>query len=522
MKVEVELNPEFQKALTLMEETTENVFVTGKAGTGKSTLLQYFREKTKKQVAVLAPTGVAALNVKGETIHSFFHFKPDITPEKAALLKPKKTEIYKKIDAIIIDEISMVRADLLDCINAFLKKHGKKKKALFGGIQLIFIGDLYQLPPVVTYKEKDIFKEYYKSPYFFDAKCFEKMSFTLLELEKVYRQKDSGFIELLNAIRNNSVDEKNIKDLNSRVGAKFEKKIKGYEIYLTTTNDAAFGINSAKMAELPGEEKVFNARITGELQRNQFPSEEQLTLKKGARVMFLNNDTYGYWVNGTLGEVEDIIYDTEEGGYAVWVKLQDGSIAEVYPNEWDVFHFSYDKVAKKLVSETAGSFIQYPLRPAWAVTIHKSQGKTFNKVIVDIGKGAFAHGQVYVALSRCTSFEGLSLVKRIEKKHIFADWRIVNFMAKYKYDISEKEMPFAEKITFITGAIRKKSTLKMVYLKSNDIKSVRRIRPLKIAEMEFMGKTFTGLRAFCFERNEERTFRIDRILKIEEAENKSS
>ena len=242
---------------------------------------------------------------------------------------------------------------------------------------------------MVTYKEKDIFKEYYKSPYFFDAKCFEKMSFTLLELEKVYRQKDSGFIELLNAIRNNSVDEKNIKDLNSRVGAKFEKKIKGYEIYLTTTNDAAFGINSAKMAQLPGEEKVFNARITGELQRNQFPSEEQLTLKKGARVMFLNNDTYGYWVNGTLGEVEDIIYDTEEGGYAVWVKLQDGSIAEVYPNEWDVFHFSYDKVAKKLVSETAGSFIQYPLRPAWTVTIHKSQGKTFNKVIVDIGKGAF-------------------------------------------------------------------------------------------------------------------------------------
>ncbi|MCX7994525.1 MAG: AAA family ATPase [candidate division WOR-3 bacterium] len=510
----IEINEEFVQALELMENSDKNVFITGKAGTGKSTLLEYFRHTTRKRIVVLAPTGVAALNVRGETIHSFFRFKPDVTIHTIARLKPKDIKIYKALDAIVIDEISMVRADLLDCVDYFLRLNGRDAHKPFGGTQMIFIGDLYQLPPVVTSKEKKLFSEHYESAYFFDAKVFKNLQVEFIELEKVYRQKDVDFIELLNRIRNNTVTDDDIRVLNSRVGAALEKGEDDFVVHLTTLNEMAYRINNEYLEKLPGKAYQWSADIEGEFDQNSFPTDYILTIKPGAQIMMLNNDPMGRWMNGSIGRVLNVRQSRKAGCDIITVQFQEGNIEYVTPFTWEVFHFYYNEKTKMIESETVGRFTQYPLKLAWAVTIHKSQGKTFNKVIIDVGRGTFAGGQVYVALSRCTSFEGISLVKPIKKRHIFTDKKIVEFLTNFQYKLSEKEIPLQKKIEIIKDAIARSCSLEIVYLKPNDEKSKRIIRPFEIGEYDFQNKRFLGIRAYCDKRKEERTFRIDRILNL--------
>jgi len=495
-----------------MEEPDKCVFITGKAGTGKSTLLEYFRETTKKQVVILAPTGVAAVNIKGQTVHSFFRFKPGITETAAKktagrLLKHKDAEMYRKISAIVIDEISMVRADLLDCVDQFLRMVRRRKDAPFGGVKMIFIGDLYQLPPVVTSAEREIFSGHYESPYFFSSKVFPQIQLELVELEKIYRQKDEKFIKILNSIRNNSVTQQEISTLNSRYDPLFEPKDDFY-IYLTAVNAKAAEINLTKLSALRGREYSFEGEISGEFDKGALPAEPDLKLKIGAQVMLLNNDNMGRWINGTIGKVAEIEDD------CILVELPNGETEDVGRNTWDLFKYTLDSKTNELSTQEIGSFTQFPLKLAWAITIHKSQGKTFDRLIFDLSRGMFATGQAYVALSRCRSMEGIVLKHKFQKNHVLVDWRIVNFLTKYQYQISEQNIPFKEKVRILQDALKNKCRLKITYLKAQDIKSKRVIEPLTIGDMEYSGKIFQGVRCFCHTRKEERTFRIDRILEI--------
>lgn len=510
---ELDLNEEFVKAFHFAENTDKNLFVTGKAGTGKSTFLNYFRENTKKDIAVIAPTGVAAVNIKGQTIHSFFNFKPDITLHKVEKIKPKNPNLYKKLDCIVIDEISMVRADILDCIDSFLRIHGPKKKKPFGGIQMIFIGDLYQLPPVVTSREKGIFKEFYKTPYFFSSNVFKECEFEFVELEKVYRQSDNAFIEILNSIRNNTVTDEIIEKLNQRVKPDFETTEDDFYIYLTPTNKMAEKVNFDKLSKIKNKDFKYYGFIDGEFSEHDLPTSLELILKVDAQVMLLNNDTKGRWINGDIGKIVEINTKKAEPDVIV-VEISDGEVVEVSPFTWEMYEFYYDKNRKKILTEVIGQFTQYPLKLAWAITIHKSQGLTFDNVILDIGKGTFSHGQLYVALSRCRSLEGLVLKKPVSAKNVLLDRRIVKFLTEFQYKNSEKKLPLQEKISIIENAISNDKKIEIVYLKSNDIKTKRLIKPIYIGHMEYLDKTFIGLKAFCMLRKQERNFNVEKIIDI--------
>jgi len=511
----IEINSEFRRALDIMEDTNRHVFITGKAGTGKSTLLEYFRQNTDKEVAVLAPTGVAALNVHGQTIHSFFGFKPSITPEKVKKISGPDGKIYTEFDTIIIDEVSMVRADLLDCVEKFMRLNGPYRKQWFGGVQMIFVGDLYQLPPVVTPGEKEIFTHRYESPYFFSAQVFKEKSFSMefVELEKVYRQTEEDFIELLNSIRNRTCTDDDIEKLNRNCRPDPDPEEEGFYITLTTTNDLAAKRNMEMLESLPDRSFTLAGKTSGEFDRSSLPADETLTLKPGAQVMLVNNDKFGRWVNGTLGIVKRLEkVDGEDD--RILVMLRDGQIVEVMPNMWELFEYEYDRKTRHISTRTTGTFTQYPIRLAWAVTIHKSQGKTFDRVIIDMGRGAFAHGQVYVALSRCTNFDGIILTKKIKKGHIRMDWRVAKFLTMFQYRKADELSSYDERSAIIMDAIRRDLNIEIIYLKPNDTKSRRTIRPMSIEQMEYKGKSFEGLRAYCCMRGEERSFRIDRILEI--------
>lgn len=436
----LDFNPQFEEALELLEKTREHLFITGRAGTGKSTLLNYFRGHTTKNIAVLAPTGVAAVNIKGQTVHSFFGFKPDITLAKVKKLNPhwENAELFKKLDMIVIDEISMVRADLLDCVDKFLRLNGPKKTRPFGGIQMVFIGDVYQLPPVIASRERETFLQRYPTPYFFSAEAVQsERGFELkcLELTTIYRQREAAFIRILNAIRTNTATSAMFETLNARHDPSFEPEFGTPAMYLTTTNDLAGLINRERLNELEDQLHFFNGRTEGNFERTALPTDEALALKIGAQVMLLNNDSLGRWVNGTLGTVMDIVEPSNEGGADVrWplivVQLLGGEVIEVGAYRWDMFEFKYDKIHKSVESESIGSFTQYPLKLAWAMTIHKSQGKTFDKVILDIGRGTFAHGQLYVALSRCRTLKGLVLRRPLFPGHVIMDPAVTGFMER--------------------------------------------------------------------------------------------
>lgn len=426
--INVEINDKFREAIRLVD-TGKNIFITGKAGTGKSTLLKVIKESLTQNFVVLAPTGVAAVNIGGQTIHSFFGFRPDITVEKVLKRKhPRNPDVYENLEVLIIDEISMVRADLLDCVNTFLTMHGPEKGRPFGGVQLIFIGDLYQLPPIVTYKEKDIFNELYQSPYFFDSKAFSEVEFKIIELTKIYRQTEEEFVKILNSVRNKTVTDELLFYLNKRVDFTFDPDPNEGYIELVTINAKADIINDRRLKTLSGKIYSYEGIISGEFDERSYPAPHILDLKVGAQVMLTSNDSKGRWFNGTVGIIERI--DDE-----ISVRLENGNLIEVSSNTWEMYKFSFDRLSQKIVSEVAGSFTQYPLMLSWAVTIHKSQGKTFNKVIVDMGAGAFAHGQTYVALSRCTTLSGLVLRVPIEKRHILLDNHVVNFFKNYNFGV---------------------------------------------------------------------------------------
>jgi ATP-dependent DNA helicase PIF1 len=434
-QTKIEINDDFKQALDFLKNSTSHLFITGNAGTGKSTLLEYFKENAEKKVAILAPTGVAALNVEGQTIHSFFLIPPNITPDKVLehKLSAKRIKLIKSLDMIIIDEASMLRADLLDCIDVSLRHYGHDGSVPFGGIQMVFIGDLYQLPPVVAgAQEKEMFQTHYSSPYFFSAKCMEYLDIGFLELEKIYRQTDREFINLLNSVRDNSINSKGIKFLNQRYDPTVEDE--NLVITLTTTNAAADEKNLRELEKLNTNQSTHNGEIEGEFSRRSLPTLKKLELKVGAQVMLLNNDTAKRWVNGSIGKIIKISFDEMEEDDVLTVALNNGKTVKISKHSWNIHKYFFNEKTQKIDTEIVGSFYQFPLRLAWAVTIHKSQGKTFDKVIIDIGRGTFAHGQIYVALSRCTSLEGITLKKRIEKRHIWMDYKITNFFKLMRQD----------------------------------------------------------------------------------------
>ena len=425
---ELILNEGFVRALELIEAGERHCFITGEAGTGKSTLLQYFRRTSAKSVVVLAPTGVAAVNVQGQTIHSFFGFKPDITPEDAKdaakrALRYRDEELYRSIQVLVIDEVSMVRADLLDCVDIFLRC-ARQTESPFGGVQMVFIGDLFQLPPVVVDRDREIFEEHYPSPYFFDSRVFSQLEFELIELDQVFRQQDLGFIALLNAVRNNTVNAEQLSCLNSRHDPGYALASLELYVFLTPTNAKAKEINQRELRRLETVSKTFSGYVEGEFQARDLPTDEELELKLGAQVMLLNNDSQGRWVNGTMGKV--VSFGNEE----ILVKLENGETESVLPVQWEIFRYDYDRKRKILTSSVLGTFTQYPLKLGWAITVHKSQGKTFDRVVIDPGTGFFATGQMYVALSRCRTLEGIILAKELSPRQIRVDERVKRFLAQ--------------------------------------------------------------------------------------------
>ena len=481
-------NRQAEEALRIMEQTQKNLFLTGEAGTGKSTLLQYFRQTTKKNVVVLAPTGVAALNVGGQTIHSFCAFGPDITPQKVKRLgswAPKK-KLLASLQTIIIDEISMVRADLLDCVDKFLRMNCPLSTYPFGGVQMVFIGDLYQLPPVEKdFSSGDGLLKKYPSPYFFDSEVFRTTNFAHVKLQHIYRQQDRVFIDVLNAVRNNAITEEHLSILNQRALSEEEEKFtfEQFAIYLTPTNARARQVNNFFLERIATPLLTYVGHATGTFEDRELPTDLHLQIKIGSQVMMLNNDRRKRWVNGTMGKIvgvskyragntesDDFVstHQKEEVSYeedlshvsvishktysryiaedesisqpdqstsnadSIIVELETGETVYVDPYTWEMFKFVLDKDTKSIDSESTGSFTQYPFKLAWAVTIHKAQGKTFNKVYIDLATGTFAHGQLYVALSRCRTLQGLFLRRPVVAEDIILDDRIVKFVEAIK------------------------------------------------------------------------------------------
>lgn len=450
----------FETAERYVKATGRSVFLTGKAGTGKTTFLKYITRTTAKRYVVLAPTGVAAINAGGSTIHSFFQlplcpYLPDVKelvteyqmPERYRSLRKERARIIRTLDLLIIDEISMVRADLLDAVDMTLRRYRRSEKP-FGGVQLLMIGDAQQLSPVVKESERYYMEKVYPSPYFFHSKALSRLSYVTIELQKVYRQRDPDFVDILNAVRDNRLTLPLLEKLNARVGARISSDDDGAEpIRLTTHNAQADEVNMRKMDELPDAPMQFVAEIEGEFPENSYPAEEVLTLKSGAQVMFLRNDSEGQYYNGKLGRVEDVM----EG--MVTVSDEDGMLINVVPVEWENSQYSLDDNTGEIRQSVVGVFRQLPLRVAWAITIHKSQGLTFDKVIIDAAS-AFAFGQVYVALSRCRSLGGISLCTPLSTTAIYSDQHVSEFNALIPPPESVRSALEAEELHFVFDQLR--------------------------------------------------------------------
>ena len=412
------LSEEFESIVEQLENTKEHFYITGKAGSGKSTLLAYFRSVTQKNTAVLAPTGVAAIRVKGQTIHSFFGFPPKVIQTRH-IKKVRQIELLQNLETLIIDEISMVRADVFDAIDYSLRVHRKKLTQPFGGVQVIVFGDLFQLPPVVNMDESSLLERIYPNgQFFFHSNIFQDAQFKTLELQSIYRQTDDHFIYLLNAVRDGSITNSQIDNLNDSLVDNFE--MDEGKIILTTTNARASGINQNYLKQLNSEEFSYRAQATGQFYKELFPTDEVLKLKKGAQVIMIKNDPEKRWVNGSIGTIHDIAEKK------IKVKINH-KIYEVKKEKWDRIQYSYDDDQQEVLENVTGSFKQYPMRLAWAITIHKSQGQTFEKVIIDMSQGSFAPGQLYVALSRCISLEGIELLRPLKKTDVIVNKQLIGF-----------------------------------------------------------------------------------------------
>ncbi len=517
-------SPQAKSVLDVMNTSLKHIFLTGKAGTGKSTLLEYFRYTSEKKMVVLAPTGVSAVNIDGETIHAFFGLKPGYElPEALKLQQPKNPSLYKRIESIVIDEISMVRADLMDAMDIFLR-NVRKSDEPFGGVQMIFIGDLYQLPPVITAHDKDIFynKYGYTAPYFFNSDVFNRDDFYIefVELETVYRQEDSGFVELLNAVRDNSINMAQIKELNKCTApAGFYPHKDSGIVSLCTTNRDVDMINMKNLSEIEEDAFLSESEIVGEVKKNLFPAEDDLVLKKGAQVIFLNNDEERKWVNGTIGKV--VAIDKEKHILTIETQSKIGTDTikkthEVKKHQWDISKYVMKQGV--LEREQIGSFTQFPVKLAWAITIHKSQGKTFDSVFIDFGRGTFAHGQAYVALSRCRSFAGMQMKRCLKKSDIKMDERVRDFFARFHYYVSDMKFSENKKKKMLEEKIKNSQTVMISYQKPNTIISIFKIQPYEIRteKIEIAGKVknISLLEAYNFDDECDIKMSLRRILWI--------
>lgn len=433
-------NKEFQDALNLIQYTRQSVFLTGKAGTGKSTFLRYICEHTKKKHVVLAPTGIAAINAGGSTLHSFFKLpfypllpdNPDFNLQRGRIheffkyTKPHR-KLLEELELIIIDEISMVRADIIDAVDRILRVYSRNLREPFGGKQILLVGDVFQLEPVVKGDEREILNRFYPTPYFFSARVFNQIDLVSIELQKVYRQTDATFVGVLDHIRNNTVGATDLQLLNTRYGTQIEESEADMYITLATRRDNVDHINDKKLAELPGEPVTFSGEITGDFPESSLPTSQELVLKPGAQIIFIKNDFDRRWVNGTIG----IISGFDPFEETLYVITDDGKECDVKRESWRNIRYKYNEEKKQIEEEELGTFTQYPIRLAWAITIHKSQGLTFSRAVIDFTGGVFAGGQAYVALSRCTSLEGIQLKKPVSRADVFVRPEIIGFAERF-------------------------------------------------------------------------------------------
>lgn len=429
----MDINQQAQLAWDIIENTNTNIFLTGKAGTGKTTFLRRLKEESSKRIVVVAPTGIAAINAEGVTIHSFFQlsfapFIPDAQyklKEQQYRFSKQKIRVIQSIDTLVIDEISMVRADLLDAVDNVLRRF-RKNNLPFGGVQMVMIGDLGQLAPVAKDDEWQMLSRYYDTPYFFSSLALKSTRYAIVELKTVYRQSDSHFVELLNRVRDNRADDSVLAALNSRYIPNFQPPVEEGYIRLTTHNFQAQQENDRQLALLPGKPYTYEASITGKYPEMLFPTEQTLTLKEGAQVMFVKNDSSAdkAFYNGMLGMV------TEINDKNLFVRTKDtGVVIKVEPEQWENTRYEINERTNEITEEVEGTFTQLPVKPAWAITVHKSQGLTFDRAIIDVQR-AFTHGQTYVALSRCRTLEGLVLSAPLPMSAIIRDGAVDDYVSR--------------------------------------------------------------------------------------------
>lgn len=525
-------NPEFAKAFELLQNTDANVFLTGKAGTGKSTFLRYICKNLNKKHVVLAPTGVAAVNVGGATIHSFFQMPLRPVPpndldysinaiKKSGRLSKQKRKLISELDLIIIDEVSMVRPDMIDFIDRTLRAVRGKRGVPFGGVQLLLVGDIFQLEPVVTPDMKAILANYYPDFFFFNAQAYKSANLVSIELKKIYRQTDSKFINLLDRIRVNEMTVDDLTSLNARVGTDSAKGENALGITLATRRDVAAIINKEKMDQLPSEEIVFEGEINDDFPEKILPTDLNLVLKKDAQVMMIRNDKDRRWVNGTLAKVVDI---SPKG---IKVQLENGSTVNVDKETWENIGYEYDEAEKKVKENVLGTFTQYPLKAAWALTIHKSQGLTFNNVTIDMSGGAFSAGQTYVALSRCRTLEGICFVNPIRKYDVIVSEGAARFSKNYndaaavekvltdarakvltteslrKFHAGEFEgaVEDAWQLNLLTGAFGRKSVRRFISRLFNELKRLRKLVAAKDSTIKRLSNEFVKIGDMCLDRH---------------------